>query len=309
MAYPPAPLAWLDGEFVPWQDAKIHIRSECVIRGISVFEGFRGYWNAPRNQMYAFRLAEHFRRLEASMKVLRLALPYPMSVLEQALLELIRRCEFREDVHMRVNVYVGEGEDHSPDPSKMFIGAFAMVLPRPQKKNLETGTSAAVSSWRRIDDQSLPPRVKATGNYVNSRLAQTQARVDGYDTAILLDQFGKVSETPGACVAMVRDGKLITPMTSNSILEGITRDTMLEVAQRELGITTIERAIDRSELYLADEVIECGSGHEITPIVSIDRMPVGKGVRGPLTKALQETYFAIVRGEREIYQSWLTPVY
>jgi len=309
MAAASAKFAWLDGEFVRWEDAKIHIRSECVIRGIGVFEGLRGYWSAERSQMYVFRVQEHFKRLEQSMKVLRLRLPYPVTRVEEAMLELIRRCGYREDVHIRVNVYVGEGEDHTPDPTKMFIGSFITAIARPQLKKLETGTHAAVSSWRRIDDQSLPPRVKATGNYVNARLAQVQAKVDGYDTAIMLDQFGKVSESPGACVMMVRDGTLVTPAITHSILEGVTRDTLIVLCRDELGVPVQERAVDRSELYVADELLECGSGHEVSPIVSVDRMPVGEGTPGPVTRRMQEAYFRIARGRESGYERWLTPVY
>jgi branched-chain amino acid aminotransferase len=274
-----------------------------------VFEGLRGYWNVQKKQMFVFRSPDHFRRLEASMKIIRLPLSYSTDVIEQAMLELIRRCELREDVHMRVNVYVGEGEDHTPDPSKMFVGSFVTALPRPAKKTIKTGTHSVVSSWRRIDDQAMPPRAKVTGNYVNSRLAQVQARVDGYDTAIMLDQTGKVSETAGACVMLIRSGRVHTPSVTNSILEGITRDTLIELFQRELGLSVTERSIDRSELYLADEIIECGSGHEVSPIVSVDRMQIGSGEPGPITRAIQEKYLSIVRGEQEQYSRWLTSVY
>ena len=309
MATGTATYAWLDGEFVRWDDAKIHITSECVIRGISVFEGLRGYWNAAKKQLFVFRSPEHFERLQASMKILRLKLPYDTDVVQTAMFELIRRCELREDIHMRVNAYVGVGEDHTPDPSKMFIGSFITALPRPAKNTIKTGTHSTVSSWRRIDDQAMPPRAKVTGNYVNSRLAQVQAKIDGYDTSIMLDQTGKVSETAGACVMVIRAGRIHTPSLSNSILEGITRDTLIELAAKELGLAVIERSIDRSELYLADEIIECGSGHEVSPIVSVDRMPVGNGEPGPITRALQEKYLAVVRGEHEKYSHWLKSVY
>ena len=309
MATGTATYAWLDGEFVRWDDAKIHITSECVIRGISVFEGLRGYWNAAKKQLFVFRSPEHFARLQASMKILRLKLPYDTDVVQSAMFELIRRCELREDIHMRVNAYVGVGEDHTPDPSKMFIGSFITALPRPAKNTIKTGTHSTVSSWRRIDDQAMPPRAKVTGNYVNSRLAQVQAKIDGYDTSIMLDQTGKVSETAGACVMVIRAGRIHTPSLSNSILEGITRDTLIELAAKELGLAVTERSIDRSELYLADEIFECGSGHEVSPIVSVDRMPVGNGEPGPITRALQEKYLAVVRGEHEKYSHWLKSVY
>ena len=309
MVAAPAKFAWLDGEFVRWEDAKIHIRSEAVIRGISVFEGLRAYWNEQKKQMYVFRSPDHFRRLEASMKIIRLPLGYGTDVIEKAMLELIRRCELREDSHIRVNVYVGEGEDHTADPAKMFIGSFVTAIPRPAKKTIKSGTRAVVSSWRRIDDQAMPPRAKVTGNYVNSRLSQVQARLDGYDTAIMLDQTGKVSETAGACVMVMRGGKVHTPSVTNSILEGITRDTLIELCQKELGLTVVERSIDRSELYLADEIVECGSGHEVSPIVSVDHIPIGAGVPGPLTQAIQAKYLSVVRGHEQKYSHWLTGVY
>ena len=309
MSPAPAKFAWLDGKFVRWQDAKIHIRSEAVIRGIGVFEGLRGYWNAQEKQMYVFRSADHFKRLQGSMRIIRLPLAYGTNVIEKAMFDLIKRCKLREDIHLRANVYVGEGEDHTADPSKMFVGSFVTALPRPAKKTVQTGTHAAVSSWRRIDDQAMPPRAKVTGNYVNSRLAQVQAKLDGYDTAIMLDQTGKVSETAGACVVIVRSGKIYTPSVTNSILEGITRDTVIEIFQQDLGMPVNERSIDRSELYMADEMFECGSGHEISPIVSIDRMKIGNGKPGPITRAMQEKYLSAVRGKQEKYRHWLTGVY
>jgi branched-chain amino acid aminotransferase len=177
-----------------------------VIRGIGVFEGLRGYWNEQKKQLFVFRSQDHFQRLEGSMRIIRMPLSYGTDVIEKAMLELIRRCKLREDIHLRVNVYIGEGSDHTSDPSKMFVGSFVTALPRPAKKTVKTGTHAAVSSWRRIDDQAMPPRAKVTGNYVNSRLAQVQAGLDGYDTAIMLDQSGKVSETAGACVCQEGQG-------------------------------------------------------------------------------------------------------
>jgi branched-chain amino acid aminotransferase len=309
MSAAPAKFAWLDGKFVRWEDAKIHIRSECVIRGIGVFEGLRGYWNEQQKQMFVFRSRDHFKRLEGSMRIIRLPLSYGTNVIEKAMLDLIKRCKLREDIHMRVNVYVGEGSDHTHDPAKMFVGSFVTALPRPAKKTIQTGTHAAVSSWRRIDDQAMPPRAKVTGNYVNSRLAQVQAGLDGYDTAIMLDQSGKVSETAGACVVIVRNGKVYTPSVTNSILEGITRDTVIQIFQQDLGLPVVERSIDRSELYMADEMFECGSGHEISPIVSIDRMKIGDGGPGPVTRAIQEKYLSVVRGKLKKYRRWLTPVY
>ena len=188
-------------------------------------------------------------------------------------------------------------------------GVYITAVPWPQPQALWDGVSACVSSWRRISDDTVPPRLKAGANYQNSRLAQTEAKVDGYDTAIILNQRGTVAEGPGACLMMVRDGKLATPPVTAGILESITRTTLMHLAARELGMDVVEREIDRTELYVADEVFMCGSGLEVLPITSVDRIAVGNGTRGSLTKRIQDVYFAAARGEMPAYRSWLTPVY
>jgi branched-chain amino acid aminotransferase len=166
-----------------------------------------------------------------------------------------------------------------------------------------------VASWRRISDDTVPPRLKAGANYQNSRLAQTEAKVNGYDTAIILNHRGTVAEGPGACLMMVRNGKLITPPVTAGILESITRATLMELAGRDLAVEVMEREVDRTELYVADEVFMCGSGLEVLPITSVDRIAIGDGTRGPLTKRIQDVYFAAARGELPAYRHWLTPVY
>lgn len=301
--------AWLDGEFMPWDGAKIHIRTECVMRGANVFEGVRGYWSSRHSELYVFKLPEHMARLQQSMKVLRMQLPYSLDVIAEASMELLRRCELREDLHFRPTVYFGAGEDFGTDPSKIFVGAFITAVPRPQKPTLDHGIHAQISSWQRINDHAMPPRVKAGANYLNSRLAQVQARVDGYDSAILLNERGKVSETPGSCVMMVRGARVTTPAVTDNILESITRETLIQLCQDELGIAVEQRDVDRTELYVADEMFECGSGHEVTPIVSVDRYPVGDGQKGPVSRRIQELYFAVVRGEMPKYRHWLRRTY
>ena len=169
--------------------------------------------------------------------------------------------------------------------------------------------AACVASWRRISDDTVPPRLKSGANYQNSRLAQTEARVNGYDTSIILNHRGTVAEGPGACLMMVRDGKLVTPPVTAGILESITRTTLMDLTARELGVDVVEREIDRTELYVADEVFMCGSGLEVLPITSIDRIPIGEGARGSMTKRIQDVYFAAARGELPAYRHWLTPVY
>lgn len=302
-------IAWIDGEFVAWDEARIHVRTEAVMRGVSVFEGIRAYRVANRDQLLVFRLEAHLQRLRQSMRVLRLPLPYEVEELGQALLELIRRCGFHEDIHIRPTVYAGEGQSFGYTPEAIQVGAFITAIPMPQTTSLETGIAVCVSSWQRIADYSIPPRVKAAGNYLNSRLAHVQASVDGYDEAILLDSGGKVSETTGSCLMLVRGGRVITPRVTDSILESITRATLIRLLEDDLGIEVVEREIDRTELYMADEIFECGSGHEVRPIISVDRVAIGSGRRGATTQAIQEAYFDVVRGKIGKYGAWLTPVY
>ena len=279
------------------------------MRGVSVFEGIRAYRRASGDQLLVFRLEPHLERLRQSMKVLRLPLPYEVEELGEALLELVRRCGFHEDIHIRPTVYAGEGQNFGYTPETIQVGAFITAIPMPQPKSLETGIAAGVSSWQRIADHSMPPRVKAAGNYLNSRLAHVQASVDGYDEAILLDSDGKVTETTGACLMLIRGGRVITPRVTDSILESITRATLIRLLEDDLKIEVVERQIDRTELYMADEIFECGSGHEVRPVVSVDRVAIGSGRRGAITQAVQEAYFDVVRGKVHKYSGWLTPVY
>lgn len=301
--------AWLDGDLVPWEDAKLHIRTEAVMRGASVFEGIRGYRAAGSDEVFLFKLQDHLRRLGESMKVLRMELPYSVDRLGDALIELLRASDLHEDVHTRPTVYFGEGESFGHRPGSIEVGAFISAVPMPQKATLESGVAVAVSSWERISDHAMPPRVKSAANYLNSRLAHAQAVVDGYDDAVFLDRDGKVTETSGACLMLVRRGRVVTPRVTDSILESITRATVLHLLQNDLGMEVEEREVDRTELYVADEVFQCGSAYEIQPIVSVDRYPVGDGRRGPITRAVQSRYFDVVRGNVEGYRDWLTPVH
>jgi branched-chain amino acid aminotransferase len=305
-----ASLAWLDGKFVAWDDARVHVHTQCVLRGANVFEGIRAYWNSDEGELYVFKMPEHMARLAQSMKLLRIALPYPLEVVAEASIELLRRCAYREDVHFRPVVYIGESEDNfGLDPRGTTIGAFIFALPRPQRPVLDSGLHVSVSSWQRITDASLPPRIKAGANYLNSRLAASQARIDGYDSTIILNERSKVSELPGSCMMMVRHNRLVTPPLTDNILESITRDTIIQFARDDLGMTVEERTVDRTELYVADELFECGSGEEITPIVSVDRQPVGDGMRGKLTRDIQDFYFAMVRGQNPKYRHHLVATY
>jgi branched-chain amino acid aminotransferase len=296
----------MNGEIVPFADAKVHVLSPCVKYGAGVFEGIRGYWNAERKDMYLFRLREHLQRLHFSMNVMRFEHEIDSRKVENALIDLIKANELREDIHIRILVYVdGEGDMASTGP----IGWSISTLPAPTTKAVTEGVHCAVSSWRRINDNAMPARVKATANYNNGRLASLQGRLDGYDNVIMLTHLGRVAESPGSCFFMIRNGVPATPGVTSDILESITRDTVMQIFEEYLERKTDERDIDRTELYAAEESFFCGSGYEIQPVLSVDRHPVGTGVAGPLTRALQQKYFALVRGQTTDHAAWRTPVY
>jgi branched-chain amino acid aminotransferase len=286
----------MNGTLVPYADAKVHIQSPGMKFGIGVFEGVRGYWNAKREQMFVFRLQEHLDRLQFSMRVMRMDHDLTNDRLTEATLEVIRANEFRADIHLRPFAWVdGQGDMLATGPVAWSIAAVA----RPRSK-LTEGVSCAVSSWRRISDTAMPPRVKASGNYINSRLGAQQSQLDGYDT---------VAESYGSCFFMIRNGRPVTPNVTSSILESITRATLIDLLQEMTGREVEQRDIDRTELYDAEEAFLCGSSYEVQPILSIDRLDVGTGQVGALTRRLQQRYFDLVYGETNEHSDWLTPVY
>ena len=295
----------MNGTLVPYADAKVHIQSPGMKFGIGVFEGVRGYWNAKREQMFVFRLQEHLDRLQFSMRVMRMDHDLTNDRLTEATLEVIRANEFRADIHLRPFAWVdGQGDMLATGPVAWSIAAVA----RPRSK-LTEGVSCAVSSWRRISDTAMPPRVKASGNYINSRLGAQQSQLDGYDTALMLTEQGRVAESYGSCFFMIRNGRPVTPNVTSSILESITRATLIDLLQEMTGREVEQRDIDRTELYDAEEAFLCGSSYEVQPILSIDRLDVGTGQVGALTRRLQQRYFDLVYGETNEHSDWLTPVY
>jgi branched-chain amino acid aminotransferase len=240
---------------------------------------------------------------------MRMTVPYDDATLTAACIELIRRNNYRGSVHFRPVVYFGEGEAHGFRPDEIGTGVFILAFHRPSPPSLTAGIRSCVSTWRRNPDVATPSRVKAAANYHNARLAQVEARLNGFGTPIMLNMAGKVAESPGSCFMMVRDGTVVTPPVTADILESITRETLLRLFRDELGVPVVERDIDRTELYICDEAFFCGSGQEVQPIVSIDHYEVGDGKVGPLTSAIQTLYFDIAKGRHAKYESWLTPVY
>ncbi len=295
----------LNGRLVPFADARVHMLTPAFKYGACAFEGLRGYRDAQRAEVHVFRLREHLERLHFSMHVMRFEHHPSDAEMTQALRDVIRANDIVGDCHIRLMVWVdGEGEQTATGPIGWGIAAIARD-PDPRVAN---GIHVAVSSWTRISDNAMPPRIKVTANYNNGRLSGLQAKTDGYGGVILLTSSGHVSETPGACVFLVKDGRLLTPSHTDDILESITRDTVLQLARRELGIEAEERPIARTELYAAQEAFLCGSGNEIQPILSVDRLKLGDGSVGPVTRRVQAAYFDAVRGALPGRQVWLTPM-
>ena len=301
------PLAFLRGEFLPLADAKIGVMTHAFNYGTAVFEGIRGNWNGDQGQLYLFRVREHVERLRQSAKIMRMELSAGDDELVSLISELAARSEFQEDVYIRPIVYksseaLGVRLHDLEDDFLIYVAPFGAYL------DPDAGARCMTSSWRRVDDTSIPVRAKVNGLYVNNALAKTEAQLSGFDEAILLNQDGHVSEGSGENIVIIRRGRLITPPPQDNILEGITLETALLMAH-ELGLEVEQRTIDRSELYIADEVFMTGTAAHITPVVEVDRVAVGDGRPGPVTKQLQERYFQAITGRLPQYAEWLTPVY
>jgi len=287
--------AWLDGRVVPWHECVLHARSQGAFWGANVFEGIRGYWCPEQRDILAYKVDQHLARLWQSMKSLHLRIDHTAEQLSQACAELVQANEFETDVHLCVVAYFGMGPGMDPlaytEETGVHITAVALPSAPPGRC-----VDAKVSTWRRISDESMPPRIKTGANYHNSRLAQHEAVRDGYQTALLLNNRGTVAEAPGACVIMVRAGELVTPPGSSGVLEGITVGAIERLAGEKLGMRLVRREIDRSELYVADELFLCGTLAELLPIRSVDRVEIGDGEIGSVTRTLQHAYRELVHG-------------
>ena len=295
----------MNDTLVPFGEARIHVLSPAAKYGSTVFEGLRGYWNAGARTLNVFRVREHLERLMYGLKVMRFRHDYTISRFSEALVELLAANRSEDDVHIRISVYLdGAGLYNALGP----VGYFCSAIPRSSGAVEDKAKTACVSSWRRIGDDSVPPRLKVAANYQNSRLGMIEANAAGYDEAIFLTGVGKVAEGAGACLAMVRDGALVTPTITSGILESVTRATLLELARDDLGLPVVEREIDRTELYACDELFLIGTGAEIEPLIAVDGLPVGGGAVGPVTRRLWGAYEPVVRGTTEARPEWRTPV-
>jgi len=294
-----------NSDFIKYGDARTHVMSPAVKYGLSVFEGLRAYWNVAQQDLYVFRLNEHTERLFQSMKLLRFDADFTPDEINQNTIALLRRNRIRQAAHIRTIAYLdGMGEQDVRGPVSYSISA----LEKARSKNVERGIRCQVSCWRRLSDSTMPPRIKCGGNYVNSRLARSQAKQDGYDEAILLNQAGQVAEAPGACIFIVRRNQLVTPDLTSGILESITRDSIIDLA-REMGIDVVERTVDKTELYAAKEIFLVGSAAEVLPVVNVDGIGIGNGERGVITAQLQKAYFEAASGDTASRHGWLTSVY
>lgn len=300
--------AFFQGRIVPFEQANVSVMTHAFNYGTACFEGIRAYWNTEEEQLYIVKLREHYRRFMLNWRALCMELDCSMEDLESWTVELLRLEGYKQDAYIRPLAYksslvIGVRLHDLEDDLAIFAEPFGRYIEK------EEGASVCVSSWRRISDTAIPARGKITGAYINSAFAKTEALLNGFDEAIVLNQNGHVSEGSAENLFIVRDGVLATPPVSDNILEGITRAAVIQLARDELGLETVERAIDRTELYVADEAFFCGTGVQVAAIASVDHRPVGAGKLGPVVRQLRDVYFAAVRGELPSYRAWLTPVY
>ncbi|QWT54153.1 branched-chain amino acid transaminase [Eubacterium sp. MSJ-33] len=295
---------WFKGNVVDVNDANINVLAPTSQFGLNVFEGIPCYWNEEEKQLYAFRLEDHYNRLLKSAKLLQIDCPYTKEELKQAFIDVIRVNEYDENLSVRQTLFVdGFGSWGSCAPVEMFIAPIPRG--RTSAEYNKKGLNVCVTSWRRISDETLSPRIKCGANYMNSRVGQREALRNGYDTCIFLNETGKVAEGPGSCFFMIKDGMLITPQLTDSVLESITRDTIIKIA-KDMKIPVVERSIDRTELYTCDEAFLCGSAMEMTSILSIDGYE--KNVEQVLPQ-IKKKYLNIVTGKEKGYSDWNTPIY
>lgn len=298
---------WLKGEIMNVNDAKINVLSPTSQFGLNVFEGIPCYWNDDEHQLYAFRLNDHYDRLLRSAKLLQLDCKYTKKDFTKAFVDVIKANEYDENLSVRQTLFVdGFGSWGSEGPVEMFVAPIPRG--RTSAEYNKKGLNCCITSWRRISDETLSPRIKCGANYINSRVGQREALRNGYDTCIFLNEVGKVAEGPGSCFFMIKNNTVITPQLTDSVLESITRDTVIQLA-KHMGYEVVERSIDRTELYTCDEAFLCGSAMEITPILSIDRYVIGNGDTGSITKNIHLKYLNVVQGKDKNFEQWVTPIY
>jgi len=297
------PYAFFQKQFMPLSEAKIGILTHALHYGTACFEGIRGNWDNEKERACLFRMEDHYKRMLGGCRLLKINLPYSVDELCQLTTELMERSNYQEDVYIRPLAYKSS-ETVGVRLHDLEDDFFIIITTLPPYLGLEKGVRCCTSSWRRVDDTMIPPRGKICGIYVNSALAKTDAWENGFDEAILLTQDGHVSEGSGENIFLVSQGKLVTPPSGDNILMGITRDTVIKLGQNELGMETIERQVDRSELYLAEECFFTGTAAHIAPIVEIDHRLVGTGEIGETTVSLQKLFAEVILGRNPKYSDW-----
>jgi branched-chain amino acid aminotransferase len=300
--------AFFQGKIVPITEAKIDIRTNALQYGTAIFEGIRSYWSAEDNCNYVFRLEDHYKRLVKNSNILMINIKYTVEKLCQLTIDLLKKENYTEDAYVRPFAY-NSGLKIGPKLAGMEQDLFIYSIPLGNYLDVETPISVCISSWTRLPDNCIPPRAKISGSYVNAAIQKSEALLNGYDEAIVLSANGQhISEGSAMNLFMVKEGRLLTPPVTDDILEGITRDTIIKIAESELGIKTEERSIDRTELYTADELFLCGTGAQVSPIGSVDKRKIASGETGPVTRKVQDTYFALVKNRLKKYKNWCTRV-
>lgn len=298
---------WYKGKIMNVKEAMINVLSPTSQFGLNVFEGIPCYWNDDEKQLYAFRLESHYDRLLRSARLIQIECPYTKSDMKNALVKVVKANEYDENLSVRQTLFVdGFGSWGSAEPVDMFVAPIPKG--RTSAEYNKKGLNCCITSWRRISDTTLSPRIKCGANYINSRMGQREALRNGYDTCIFLNDAGKVAEGPGSCFFMVKNGTVITPKLTDSVLESITRDTIIQLAKTK-GYKFVERSIDRTELYTCDEAFLCGSAMEVTPIFSVDRYEIGNGEAGKITMDLHRAYLDAAMGLIPEFKEWVTPIY
>ncbi len=300
-------IAYFEGQFVPIEEATINVKTHAFLYGTSLFEGIRGYWLPEQNQVSIFRMREHYERILSNSRIFFMTPEASLDELMDLTTELVRQNAPQQDFYIRFTLYKS-GTSIGPYLDKVKTDYCIWTHPLGDYVNINDGLNVTVSSWRRVDDNAIPPAAKAGGAYMNTAIMITDAKRKGYDEVVSLTHDGNVSEGSAMNIFLVRKGRLITPPTTENILEGVTRDSIIELAANELGLTVEERIVDRTELYRCEEAFFTGTAAQVAPITQIDSRAVGDGKVGELTKSIQNLYFDVVKNKNPKYSHWCTPV-
>lgn len=298
---------FLDGKIIPEEDAKVSIKTHALHYGTGCFEGIRAYYNEKENALFVFRLKDHYKRFFESCKILFINLPLDIDGLCKTTEEILKKNFDKTDIYIRPLAFKSDNAVGKFNLKTLKDSLAIYTVPLGRYLNTQ-GVKANISSWKRIPDNAIPPRGKITGSYVNTALAKTESLLNGYDEAIFLDSDGHVAEGSAENIFMVKDGKLYTPPVNSDILCGITRDTVIKLCKNDLNLEVEQRGIDRSEIYQADEVFLVGTGAEVSPVIEVDKRPIGDGKIGPISLRLKDTYHKLVHGEYPKYKEYLTKI-